>query len=131
MDYGPDPFVTKIDVDTKQNNYYRSALWTAENLQVMLMNLPSGLKADLELHDTDHYIYVVEGQGVIESGENKDNLDFRVRVSDGYAFVIPANSWHRFYNIGSTPMKFYIIYGPAQWPHGTVVETLEREPNVI
>ncbi|MGE4214749.1 MAG: cupin domain-containing protein [Anaerotignaceae bacterium] len=131
MDYGPNPFVTNIDSDTLKNDYYRSAVWTAGNLQVMLMSLPVGLRADLELHDTDHYINVVEGQGVIESGPNKENLDFRVRVSDGYAFMIPANVWHRFYNIGSTPIKFYIIYGPPQWPHGTVVETLEDEENAI
>lgn len=130
MDYGPNPFVTNIDVDSIQNNYYRSALWTAENLQVMLMSLPTGLKADLELHDTDHFINIVEGQGIIETGEDKDNLDFRVRVSAGYAFVIPANVWHRFYNIGNIPIKFYIVYGPAQWPHGTTVETLDEESDI-
>jgi len=45
--------------------------------------------------------------------------------------MIPANVWHRFYNIGSTPIKLYVIYAPPQWPQGTVVETLGSEPNVI
>lgn len=128
MDYGPNPFVTNINWDTKQNNYYRSALWTAGNLQVMLINLPVGQKSDVEMNDTDQFINVVEGQGVIESGINKDNLDFRVRVSEGYAIMIPANVWHKFYNIGNTEIKFYVIYGPPQWPYGTTVETLNGEP---
>ena len=123
MDYGPNPFVTNIDWDTKQNEYYRQALWTAEHLQVMLISLPPGQRSDVEINDTDQFINIVEGQGVIESGQNKDDLDFRVRVSDGYAIMIAAYTWHRFYNIGSTPIKLYVIYGPPQWPSGTVVET--------
>lgn len=125
MDYGPDPFVTNINWDTEQNELYRSALWTAENLQVMMISLPPGRRSDVEINDTDQFINIVSGQGVIESGEDKNNLEFRVRVSDGYAIMIAANTWHRFYNIGNTPVKLYVIYAPPQWPYGTVVETLK------
>ena len=127
MDYGPSPFVTNINWDTIQNSYYRSTLWTAEHLQVMLISLPPGRRSDVEINNSDQFINIVEGQGVIESGLDKDNLDFRVRVSNGYAIMLAANTWHRFYNIGNTPIKLYVIYGPPQWPKGTEVETLEME----
>lgn len=125
MDYGPNPFVTNINWDTIQNNYYRSTLWTAEHLQIMLISLPPGQRSDVEINSSDQFINLVEGDGVIESGLDKDNLDFRVRVSDGYAIMLAANTWHRFYNIGSTPIKLYVIYGPPQWPKGTEVKTSE------
>lgn len=131
MDYGPNPFVTNINWDTKQNNYYRSTLWTAEHLQIMLISLPQGQRSDVEINSSDQFINIVEGESVIETGLDKDNLDFRARVSNGYAIMLAANTWHRFYNIGNTPIKLYVIYGPPQWPKGTEVETMGSGENGI
>ena len=123
MDYGPESFVIKIDWEAGQNDNYRSALWTGEKMQVVLMCMEVGQKTELEIHDTDHFICIQEGQGVVETGLDKNNLSFRVRVSDGYAIMIPAGIWHTFSNIGVTKLRLYVIYGPPQFPHGTIMET--------
>lgn len=123
MDYGPEPFVIKIDWEAGQNSNYRSALWTGENMQVVLMSMEGGQKSELEIHDTDHFIRIQEGQGVVETGDDKNNLSFRVRVSEGYAIMIPAGIWHIVSNIGNSKLKLYVIYGPPQFPHGTIMET--------
>lgn len=36
-DYGPKPFVVNINRATKQNNTFRTALWTGKHFQVTLM----------------------------------------------------------------------------------------------
>lgn len=130
MDYGPETFVTKIDWEARQNNDYRSTLWTGDYLQVMLMSMGSGSKTDLEIHDTDHFIRIEEGQGVVETGMDRNNLDFRVTVSEGYAIMIPAGIWHTVGNLGSSKLKMYVVYAPPQFAHGTVIETEVRQDNI-
>ena len=39
-DYGSEPLIVNIDCFTKQNPYYRTALWTGKHLQVTLMSIP-------------------------------------------------------------------------------------------
>lgn len=123
MDYGPEPFVIKIAWETEQNSNYRSALWTGVNMQVMLMSMDVGQKSELEIHGTDHFVCIQEGQAIVETGKDRDNLDFRVRVSADYAIMIPTGIWHSFINIGNTKLKLYVIYGPPRFPHGTIMET--------
>ncbi len=49
-DYGPQPFVVNINEATKQNNNYRTGLWTGSNLQVTLMSIKVGDDIGLEVH---------------------------------------------------------------------------------
>ena len=48
-DYGTEPFVININEVTKQNNNFRTALWTGEYLQVTLMNINVGESIGLEV----------------------------------------------------------------------------------
>lgn len=41
-DYGKRPFVINIDEASKQNDTFRTALWTGEHLQVTLMSINVG-----------------------------------------------------------------------------------------
>jgi len=123
-DYGPKPFVVNIENVTKQNNNFRTALWTGDYLQLTLMSIPVGESIGLEIHpDLDQFIRIEEGQGLVMMGDSKDNLDFQRRVFDDYAFIIPAGKWHNLINTGNTPIKLYSIYAPPQHPYGTIHET--------
>lgn len=123
-DYGPEPFVINIEEATKQNNTFRTALWTGCHLQLTLMSLRVGEDIGLEIHpDLDQFIRIEQGQGVVKMGDRQDNLDFQRFVADDYIFIIPAGKWHNLINIGNTPLKLYSIYAPPQHPHGTVHET--------
>lgn len=125
-DYGPEPFVIDIEEATKQNDNYRTALWTGKHLQVTLMSIKVGGDIGLEVHhDVDQFIRIEEGQGIVQMGDSKDNLNFRENVYDDFAFVIPAGKWHNLTNTGDEPIKLYTIYAPPQHPHGTVHETKE------
>ncbi|MBP1924750.1 mannose-6-phosphate isomerase-like protein (cupin superfamily) [Sedimentibacter acidaminivorans] len=123
-DYGPEPFVVNIDEATKQNNAFRRALWTGDNLQVTLMSIEVGEDIGLEVHpELDQFIRIEEGSGITKMGDNKDNLNFQKDVYDDFAFIIPAGKWHNLINTGDKPLKLYSIYAPPQHPKGTIHET--------
>lgn len=123
-DYGLKPFVVNIEQATKQNNTYRTALWTGGNLQVTLMSINVGDDIGLEVHPTtDQFIRIEEGQGLVQMGESKDKLDFQEMAYDDYAIMIPAGKWHNVTNMGNKPLKIYAIYAPPEHPYGTVHET--------
>jgi len=123
-DYGPEPFVVNITEVTKQNNTYRTALWTGSHLQLTLMSIKVGEDIGLEVHPSlDQFLRIEEGQGLVQMGDRKDRLDFQEKVYDDFAIIIPAGKWHNLINTGKKPLKLYSIYAPPQHPKGTVHET--------
>ena len=125
-DYGPEPFVVNINEATKQNNNYRTTLWTGEHLQVTLMSIKVGGDIGLEIHPTvDQFIRIEDGQGLVKMGDRKDKLDYQRRVYDDFAIMIPAGKWHNVINTGNKPLKLYAIYAPPEHPRGTVHRTKE------
>lgn len=125
-DYGPDPFVVNIREAAKLNNNYRTTLWTGNHFQLTLMSIRVGGDIGLEIHEKlDQFIRIEDGQGLVLMGDRENNLSFRKRVYSGYAFIIPAGTWHNLINTGFSPIKLYSIYAPPQHPPGTVHRTKE------
>ncbi|AIQ42868.1 cupin [Paenibacillus sp. FSL R5-0912] len=123
-DYGQCPLVVNIDQAARQNQNYRTALWTGKYFQVTLMSINVGDDIGLEVHPTtDQFIRIEEGQGLVQMGDRKDHLDFKVMANDDYAIMIPAGKWHNLTNTGNKPLKIYVIYAPPEHPYGTVHET--------
>lgn len=120
-DYGPEPFVINIEDATKLNNNFRLALWTGYHLQLTLMSINVGEDIGLEIHpNLDQFLRIEQGQGLVMMGRDRNNLDFERYVTDDYAIIIPAGTWHNLINIGNVPLKLYSIYAPPQHPYGTV-----------
>ncbi len=125
-DYGAEPFVININEVTKQNKNFRTALWTGQHLQITLMSINVGESIGLEMHpNLDQFIRIEQGFGLVQMGDNKNNLNFERKVCDDFAIVIPAGKWHNLTNIGNVPIKLYSIYAPPQHPKGTVHRTKE------
>lgn len=126
QDYGSQPFVVDIEEVTKENETFRTAIWTGEYLQVTLMSIDVGDDIGLELHpDVDQFIRIEDGEGLVQMGDSKDNLDFQRRASEDFAIMVPAGKWHNLTNTGNKPLKVYSIYAPPEHPFGTVHETKE------
>lgn len=120
-DYGPDPFVGNIEELTKRNNTFRTVIWTGNHLQVTLMSIKVGESIGLELHpNTDQFLRIEQGVGLVQMGNSKNNLNFQRRVTKGFVVIVPAGKWHNLTNIGNVPIKLYSIYAPPQHPKGTV-----------
>ncbi|MFA9457956.1 cupin domain-containing protein [Halalkalibacter sp. AB-rgal2] len=133
-DYGSEPFVIDIEKATKRNNYFRTALWTGEYLQLTLMSIQPGDDIGLEIHhDHDQFLRIEDGRGRVQMGRRRQQLDFERNVKDDDAIFIPAGTWHNVTNTGRKPLKLYSIYAPPEHPRGTVHETkavaLEAEAN--
>jgi len=125
-DYGPEPFIVNIESATKQNNNYRTTLWTGEDLQVTLMCIPPCGEIGLEAHhDNDQLLRIEEGCGVAMLGPAKERLNYQKNVCAGHIVMVPARTWHNIVNTGSCPLKLYAVYAPPHHPHGTVHRTKE------
>ncbi len=123
-DYGPEPFVINIEQAAKQNNTFRTALWTGKYLQLTLMSIGVGEDIGLEMQpNLDQFIRIEEGQGIVLMGNERNKFDFQRRFYDDYVIFIPAGTWHNIINTGYKPIKLYSIYAPPQHPHGTVHRT--------
>lgn len=123
-DMGPQPFVVNIEAVTDQNNNYRTALWTGNYLQATLMSIPVGGDIGLEVHpDTDQFLRIEQGNGIVKMGSDKENLSLQKSVCSGCAIFVPAGTWHNLMNTGNVPIKLYTIYAPPHHPYGTVHKT--------
>lgn len=123
-DYGKKPFVVNINEAAKENNTFRTALWTGTHLQVTLMSIDVGDDIGLEMHpNVDQFLRIEQGQGIVQMGKNKNHLNFKRNVYDDSAIMIPAGTWHNLINTGNTPLKLYSIYAPPNHPFGTVHAT--------
>lgn len=123
-DYGPRPLVINIEKATKQNNTFRTALWTGNHLQVTLMSINVGEEIGAESHpNLDQFLRIEQGQGVVKMGYRRDDMNMQANVTDGDAVIVPAGTWHNLINIGNIPLKLYSIYAPPQHPFGTVQRT--------
>jgi mannose-6-phosphate isomerase-like protein (cupin superfamily)/rubrerythrin len=120
-DHGPKPYVVNIETATKQNNTYRTALWTGQHLQVTLMSIKVGEDIGLEIHPAvDQFLRIEQGQGIVQMGKRKDQLTFEKKVYDNFAIMVPAGTWHNVTNTGNIPLKLYSIYAPPNHPRGTI-----------
>lgn len=123
-DYGPTPIVVDIEKATRENDTFRTALWTGSHFQLTLMSINVGDEIGLELHpDVDQFIRIEQGEGLMKMGYRKDDLSFQKRVDSSNAVIIPAGTWHNLVNAGNIPLKVYSIYAPPQHPKGTVHKT--------
>jgi mannose-6-phosphate isomerase-like protein (cupin superfamily) len=123
-DYGPTPIVVNIEKATKENDTFRTALWTGSHLQLTLMSINVGDEIGLEIHpDTDQFIRIEQGEGLVKMGYRKDDLSFQKRVDSDNAIIVPAGTWHNVINAGNIPLKVYTIYAPPHHPKGTVHKT--------
>lgn len=123
-DFGKTPFTTNIQQVTRQNNTFRTTLWTGEYLQVTLMSIDVGDDIGLEIHeDHDQFLRIEEGHGIVQMGENKEQPYFTKNVTTNSAIFVPAGVWHNLINTGNTPLKLYSIYAPPEHPKGTIHQT--------
>lgn len=123
-DFGKETYVVNINEAAKQNNTFRTALWTGNHLQVTLMSIAVGEDIGLEMHPgVDQFLRIEQGHGIVQMGDSKDELTFQERVSNDFAIMVPAGKWHNVTNTGNTPLKLYSIYAPPQHPKGTVHNT--------
>ena len=123
-DIGPRPNAFDIEAATRDNDTYRTVVWTGRYLQVTLMTIPIGESIGLEAHPgTDQFLRLDAGQGKVVMGPAEDRLDFEQDVTDGWSIQVPAGTWHDVINTGEEPLRLYTIYAPSHHAAGIVQAT--------
>ena len=123
-DFGGRPFVVDVARAALSNSDFRSALWTGEHLQLTVMSIMQGDDVGLEIHPhLDQMLYVVDGTGLVQMGDNRDDLYFEQPVFEGSAIFVPANTWHNLTNTGESNLVLYSVYAPPGHDFGTVHRT--------
>lgn len=111
-------FVTNIEQDTLENENFRKVLYTAKNMQLVVMSIAAGEEIGLETHpEHDQFIRVDAGSAkAILNGEESE-------LMDGSCVIIPAGVEHNIVNTGEKALKLYTIYSPPEHADGTVHAT--------
>jgi mannose-6-phosphate isomerase-like protein (cupin superfamily) len=102
-----------IEKKSLKNSYYRNVLYTAENMQLVVMSLKPNTEIGLEKHrKIDQFIRIESGTGKAIITNNKKEIIQTITLTDGSAIVIPKNTYHNIINTGSDKLKLYSIYSP-------------------
>jgi len=114
-------WVADIEKATVDNTNFRTVLYTGTHLQLTVMSLAAGENVGWEMHDhLDQFLRVESGAGVLRLGTSADDVAEEHPVTDDWAMIIPAGTWHDVVNAGDDELKLYSVYGPPDHPAGTV-----------
>lgn len=111
-------FVDDIEELTEGNTDFRRVLYTAKNMQLVVMALQPGEEIGEEAHeDGDQFFGVEKGNGEIW-------IDGVVsKIKSDMAMIVPAGARHNVKNTGDKPLKLYTIYSPPEHVDGVVHPT--------
>ena len=114
-------WVGDIEDVTDSNTNFRTVVFTGSHLQLTVMSLAVGENIGWEMHDNlDQFLRVESGTGTLKLGRSADDVSEEHAVSDDWAMIIPAGTWHDVVNEGATELKLYSVYAPPDHPPGTV-----------
>ena len=114
---GKKGFVGNIESMTVGNAEFRKVLYTAKNLQLVLMALKPGEEIGAEAHKPDQFFRVEAGSGEVVIDGVKTELQA------GFAVIVPGGARHNIINTGKVPMKLYTLYAPPNHRDGVVHPT--------
>lgn len=112
-------YSTNIEEKSIQNAYFREVLFTAPNLQLVVMSLKPGEEIGMETHEHGDQFFRVE------AGEGEAILDGQIhKLSDGVIVIIPEGVEHNIVNTSADqPLSMYTIYTPPEHRDGVVHKT--------
>ena len=84
-------------------------LASTEHLTVGKTSILPGQKSDVQAHQGDESLYVLDGILHIHAPESEGQSWFELHPRDG--FYLPADTPHQYFNISETPVEF--VYGVA------------------
>ena len=112
-------YKTNIEGKTLNNTYFRQVLYTAKNMQLVVMALQPSEDIGVEVHPkVDQFFRIEEGEGkVVMNGVSQE-------VKAGDVFIVPQGTEHNVINTSNTAMlKLYTIYTPPNHPDGKIHKT--------
>lgn len=111
-----------IEKLTLENKNFRKVLYTAKNMQLVLMTLKPGEDIGIEVHHENDQFFR------FESGEWKVLIDWNeYKVEDWSAIIVPIWSEHNVINTSdSEDLKMYTIYATPHHKDQIIRETKQE-----
>lgn len=115
------PLIGNINIATKNETYYRDVVATCADMQVATMCLSKFEFIPTESHDSDQFITVVKGKGILSVDDNPFSL------YEGLSVLIPKHSKHRIVNVSDEDLKLFTIYSRPEHKKNTKQKRLPRK----
>lgn len=115
-------YIKNIETETIENTDYRRVVYTAKNMQLVLMNLRPGEEIGEEIHGLEQFLRFEAGSGKVILNDTDE-----YEVSDGFAVIVPAGVKHNVVNTGTEELKLYSLYAPPEHKDGIVQPTKADE----
>ncbi len=107
-------YVSDIEREAVDNNFFRKVLYTGRNSQLVLMSIAPNEDIGEEVHTLDQFIRIEKGRG-------KAILDgVEYEIADGSAIVVPAGARHNVINTSTEALKLYTLYSPPEHKDGVI-----------
>ena len=111
-------FVGNIEEMTEANSDFRRVLYTARQIQLVLMALRPGEEIGEEIHkDRAQFFRVETGRGEVWI----DGISTKIKSAT--AIIVPAGARHNIKNTGDKPLQLYTLYAPPEHVDGIVRAT--------
>jgi mannose-6-phosphate isomerase-like protein (cupin superfamily) len=112
-----EPFTIDMWQAVRENELFRSVLFTGEHAQVVAMTLQPGERIGEEVHEVDQLFVLIEGLAAVEVDGARSVL------GPGAVLFVPAGSLHDIGATGAGGLRLLTIYAPPQHAPGTVHRT--------
>lgn len=104
--------------ETQKNESFRRVLFTGQNSQLVVMDIPPGGEVGAETHPyTEQTLFFLSGTGEGELNGKK------FPVGPGDVIVVVPGTEHNFRNTGTQALKMYTVYAPPNHIDGRVHAT--------
>lgn len=112
-------FAVDIEDITHNNTDYRRVLYTARDMQLVIMSLKPGEEIGNEVHTLDQFIRIEDGEAkvILNNGETEYLL------KEDWIVIIPAGTYHNVINTSDEDLKLYTIYAPPEHQKDTIQHT--------
>lgn len=108
-------YIDDIAKRTEENAEFRRVLYTAKEMQLVLMALRPGEEIGEEVHsDRDQFFRIENGKGEIWIDGTM------TKIESDTVMIVPAGARHNLKNTGDKPLQLYTIYAPPEHVDGTV-----------
>ncbi len=111
-------YTGNIIKETTDNTYYRKVVFTGGKSQLVVMDIKPGENIGAEIHQhTEQTLFLL-------SGEGKSILDgVEMPFGAGDVVVVTPGTKHDFVNTGTSSLKIYTVYAPANHIDGRIHKT--------
>lgn len=127
VDYGLEAVAFNLKEVAVRNKFYRRAVWTGEDMQLTVMDIPPKGDIGLEKHDdVEQMLFVYEGVGTVYMGESEDKVSRLGEATPGYVVIVPKGTYHNIVNNHRSSLKLASIYAPPHHKKGAIHKTKEE-----